>query len=159
MHRFIPVALTIILLSGFAAAQTTDLDRGPGMIAPDSPLYGLETAFDNAAVSIGLKSAGGVAQERAAEARKMAEKGDYNAAEKAIRQMSTVAQQARSEDTEGLEKAESVLQELRADAPEEAQQGLQAALDNVRSVRERAQQLRERAGQLADRSTRGESDE
>lgn len=117
--------------------QTT-IERGPGLIGPQSPFYGLEVAYDNAAVNIGLKKAGAVAEERAAEARKAAENGNYQAAQKAAQNMNSIAQKASSDDVEGIQKAEAVLQSVIDQAPDEAKQGLQTALDNVRQARERA---------------------
>lgn len=141
MKRFMAIALILTLLFGVASANNHgDLDVGPGLIGSDSPLYGLEVAWDNAAVDIGLKKAGGVAQERAAEAKAAADKGNHDAAARAANEMSKVAQKARSDDTERLQKAETVLQEVMANAPAEAQEGLQTALDSVRNARERAQQ-------------------
>lgn len=127
------------LSTATVAAQSQELDRGPGAISPSSPLYGLETAMDNAAVDIGLAKASNIAQERAAEARKAAEKGNYRGAQKAANQMSKVAKRAKSNETQGLEKAESVLQGVMENAPEAAQQGLQTALQNVQRERERVE--------------------
>lgn len=117
--------------------QTT-IERGPGLIGAQSVFYGFEVAYDNAAVNIGLKKAGAVAEERAAEARKAAENGNYQAAQKAAQNMNSIAKKARSGDVEGIQKAEAVLQEVVDQAPEEAKQGLQTALDNVKQARERA---------------------
>lgn len=129
-------AMGVLLASG-AAAQA-QLDVGPGMVGADSPLYGLETAMDNAAVSVGLAKAGGVAQERAAEARDAQEKNNTKAMQKAVDQMNAVAKKAKSSDTQGLEKASAVLNEVMAQAPAEAQEGLQTALDNISAAKERA---------------------
>jgi vacuolar-type H+-ATPase subunit H len=130
------VSISLLGLPLAAAQQSQNLDRGPGMISSNSPIYGLEVTMDNAAVSVGLAKADGVAQERAAEAKKTADKGNYKAAQKAAKNMEKVAKKAKGNQTEGLQKAESVLQGVMADAPEEAQEGLQTALDNVRKARE-----------------------
>lgn len=114
------------------------IERGPGIIGAQSPFYGIEVAIDNAAVNIGLKNAGSVAEERAAEAKKAAENGNYQAAQKAAGNMNKIAEKASSKDVEGIQKAESVLQGVINQAPEEAKQGLQTALDNVKQARERA---------------------
>lgn len=148
MKRLITITAIFLFLVGFTAANAHgSLDVGPGMIGADHPLYGLETAWDNAAISIGLKKAGEVAQERAAEAQAAMERNNSQAAARAAQEMSNVAAVASSDDTEGLQKAEAVLQEVIANAPQEAQEGLQTALQNVQQARERAQQ----AGNASDR--------
>lgn len=139
MHRYAVFAsLALILFAAPAAAQQQDPDVGPGMVGPDSPIYGLEVAWDDAAMSVGLKRAGTVVQERAAEAQQMQERNNTEGMQRAAQEMSNVAERATADDTEGLQKAQSVLQAVMERAPEEAQQGLQTALDNVQQARERA---------------------
>ncbi len=140
MRRTAVLAAGLLVFAAPAAAQQDGQGPGPGLVGAGSPLYGLEVAMDNAAVSIGLARAGGVAQERAAEAQQAAENGDARGVERAARAMDGVAKKARSGDEAGLQRAESVLQEAMADAPQEAQQGLQTALDSVRSAQTRARQ-------------------
>jgi hypothetical protein len=60
MKRLLPALLILVAFSAVGAAgQHSHRDNGPGMIRADSPLYGLEVAMGNAAVSIGLAKAGG----------------------------------------------------------------------------------------------------
>jgi len=120
-----------------AAAQESDIEASSGWLSPESPLYGLEVAWDNAAVDIGMKKPGSVAQERASEAKKMAETNNTEGIEKAAENMNKVAKKASSEDSEDLQKAESVLQGVISEAPEEAQEGLQKALENVQKAKQR----------------------
>lgn len=136
-YKTAAMVVLFTLSTATVAAQASDLDVGPGAIGPGSPLYGLETAMDNAAVNFGLAKASKVAQERAAEARNAAEKGNYERAQNAANQMSKVSEKAQTNESEGLQKAERVLQRVRENAPEAAQQGLQNALDNVQRNMER----------------------
>ncbi|MFB6167177.1 MAG: hypothetical protein ABEJ62_02855, partial [Candidatus Nanohaloarchaea archaeon] len=136
MRKTLVLLSTILVLSGAAAAQT-ELDVGPGMVTPDSPVYGLEVAWDNAAMSIGLKNAGTVVQERAAEARAMQRRNNTGAMREAVRQMSHVAERARGGDAQGLQKAQAVLQQVMQRAPEQARQGLRTALNNMQQAMQR----------------------
>lgn len=147
MLRHVTIVVTaFFLLFGAAAANTHEtLDTGPGMVGADSAMYGLELAWDNAATSIGLKNAGTVAQERAAEAHEAAENGNYDAAQRAAENMASVAEKANADDVQGVEKAEAVLQRVIENAPSEAQQGLQTALTNVQNARNQAQQAADQA--------------
>lgn len=130
MKRFSLAISIVILMTPLAAAQT-QLDKGPGMVQPESMLYGLEKAWDSASVSIGLKKASDVAQERAAEARAMQEKNNTKAMQKAVDDMNKIAKKAKTDETEGLQKAAAVIQEVKSRAPSQAQSGLQNALDNI----------------------------
>lgn len=142
MRKSIVLATLVIALgAGLAAAQdvetqetnqTQDRIANAGMITPDSAFYGLETAWDNAGMAVGLKKPGDVAKERAAEAEKMAEEGNYEAAQRAARNMNRAAERGGQDDVEGIKQAESVLQRVMENAPEEAKQGLQKAMKNVR---------------------------
>ena len=118
------------------ASQNTEGGAGPGFVTPNSAIYGLEVAYDNAAVSIGLKKAEKVAQERAAEAEEMARRGNYKGAQKAANNMAKVAERVKGNQSQGLQRAEQQLQRVMENAPEEAQQGLQTALENTQRARE-----------------------
>lgn len=154
MKRVLVFAAVFFLVTGLGAAQA-QLDEGPGAVTPDSALYGLETAWDNAGIALGLKNAGNVAQERAAEARQMQEEGNHEAAARAAQEFSDVAEKAQEDDLQGLEKARAVLEEVMANAPAEAQEGLQTALDSVSQAQNRVQQ--EQAGEQ--NRTSGQSQE
>lgn len=118
------------------ASQNAEQGPGPGFVTPNSAIYGLEVAYDNAAVSVGLKKAEAVAQERAAEAEEMARRGNYKGAQKAADNMAKIAQKAKGNQTEGLRQAEQTLQRVMDNAPEEAKQGLQNALGKVEIANE-----------------------
>ncbi len=146
MRKPLLITVAVLLAAAPAAAQADDLDVGPGMVTPDSAFYGLEVAWDNARMGIGLASPGTVVQERAAEARAMQQRNNTDGMQRAAREMSRVAERAQSRDSEGLRKAQAVLQAVMAQAPADAQEGLQTALDNM-------QQARERVGQPGGNST------
>ncbi|MDY6766194.1 MAG: hypothetical protein SVW77_02395, partial [Candidatus Nanohaloarchaea archaeon] len=55
------LVLAFLACTGVAAAQT-DLDVGPGMVGPGSPIYGLEVAWDNAKMGLGIAKPGNIAQ-------------------------------------------------------------------------------------------------
>lgn len=131
--RLLTFSVIALLLTGVATANGGhgDLDVGPGTVAPDSSMYGIELAMDNAALWMGFAKPGKIAQERAAEASEMAEKGNYQAAQKAIDNMNKVAKRATTTDTEGLHKAQEVLEAVMQNAPEEAHDGLRTAIDNL----------------------------
>ncbi|MDY6768629.1 MAG: hypothetical protein SVW02_00800, partial [Candidatus Nanohaloarchaea archaeon] len=136
MKRAVILALIGLLIASAGAAQTR-LDVGPGIIGPISPLYGLEVAWDNAAMGIGIAKPGNVAQERAAEARAAIQRNNSEAAQRAAKNMNSVTKRATSGDTQGLQKAASILQDVMANVPAEAQQSLQTAVENVERARER----------------------
>lgn len=136
-YLIVPAALFLLLPLAAANGSHTPLDASPGAVTPNSAFYGLETAWDNAAVTIGLKKAGTVAQERAAEAQAMQERNNTRAMQKAVNQMNQVAKKATSQDTTGLEHAATVIQEIMKHAPEQAQTGLQTALNNINGERQR----------------------
>ncbi len=100
-------------------------------IPPTSPVYGLKIAFSRASVAVGLRSRESVMEQRAREAREMAEKGNQRAAEKAIRNMQRTAGNSEN----ATRQAEQTLQRVMKGAPEQAQQGLQNAFDNLERQR------------------------
>lgn len=155
MRKPLTIFLTALLLTGIAAAQDNSDTVGPGLIGPDHPLYPLEnTVIDPAQQAIGLKSAAEIAQERAAEAQQASRQGNMDAANQALTQFENVRQQiADAADTEGLNKAADILEELREETPKEADQGLNTALDNVLNrTQEQVNDLRETAPQAPSNS-------
>jgi len=137
MRKTILLAALVLTMSvGLVGAQEENQEdriANVGAVTPDSALYGLETAWDNAGMAIRLKSPGKVARERAAEAEAMAEKEDYKSAQKAMDNMKSVARRAREEDSEDIGQAESVLEGVIENAPDEARKGLQTAMENIRN--------------------------
>jgi len=132
MRRYLLyVLLACIALVPATAAPSAGLDHDPGMIGAGSPLYGLEIALDNAAMNIGLKKAGNVAQERAAEAKKAQKEGNTKAAQGAADEIGKAAAQANDDDRHGLEKARNALEDVKTHSPVEAQKGLDRAINNI----------------------------
>lgn len=127
------LTLSIFLILGFSmvAAQDQSVDQiqNTGPFTPDSAFYGLETAWDSVAMTTGISNAEEVANKRAAEAQAMADEGNYEAVERAAQGLGNVAE--RAENPEELERATNTLNEVMEQAPEEAQEGLQTAMDNV----------------------------
>lgn len=132
---------TILLITPLAAAQS--VQASPGSIGPGSPFYGLDKAWDSFGVSIGLKTASDVVEERAAEARQAANRGEWENARRAAESASSMSGRVRGNQTEGLQRAEQTLQGVLDEAPEEARQGLSTALENVRNARERSRRRNE----------------
>lgn len=130
-------ALVLVLSAGTAAA--TQVDVRPGMIGPSNPLHGLDVAFDNAMMAVGLTSPGQVAYERASELGVLQRKNltDTPAFNRTMRAMNRVAQRASNKSIKGLQKAEAVLQRVMQRAPAQAQHGLQTALGNIQKAKNR----------------------
>jgi serine protease AprX len=112
-------------------ASDTARKARAGFFNPNSPFYGLDLAFDRASVAIGLKSREDVMEERASEARAMAERGNEKAAEKAIRNLRETAGNGEN----ATEEAGKAMDRVIEGAPEEAKQGLRNALENVERQR------------------------
>jgi len=136
----LPILLIFILGASLSAAQeneTPDIEAqdvdelDTGWFTPDSALYGLEVAMDNAAMGIGLSNADNVLEKRSNEARAMAEQGNHEAAERAINSSNSAADRASENATE---QAQQTLSEVFENAPEAAQEGLQNAMSNVERV-------------------------
>lgn len=119
------LAVMIISLTGLTAGQAADnIEPEPGLIKADSPLYGLDKAFDSIS-----KNQTEVAFERASE---YAVAETPQAREKAIRQVNnSIAQVASNNTTEGLEKAKTVLQQVKDETPSRADPGLDQAIENL----------------------------
>jgi hypothetical protein len=140
MKRILPV-LVFCLLIGVTvvqAGQASGLDSGPGFITPDSPFYQVEVMVDNVAVSVGVKDAGDVAQERAAEASKMQADGKPGAAQRAATAASGAVKAAgngNNRTAAGIDRAIDTLNDVRNNASADTRDGLTAAIDNLKQVR------------------------
>ena len=88
MQRTATLVFVSILVAAPAAAQTVDVK--PGLIGPDSPVYGLDIAPDNV-----LKPPGERAHERASEALVAAEAGNDAARDRALTALNDTAAQAK----------------------------------------------------------------
>lgn len=174
MKRTLLVVLAVALVfSGIGAASTHgDLDKDAGMVGPASPVYGMDVAVNNAAISLGLANAGGVAQERAAEAKQAADNNNSQAAGRAAKEAGKVAQRGQNQqDAEGIDKAMTSLQDTIAtmesraeDAPNgEARQGMLTASENMKgamnNMEEGKQNSREGEEQSDRTPTEGENNQ
>jgi hypothetical protein len=128
------LAISVVLLSGMAMAQSVEVEPRPGIIGADSPLYGIDVAYDNL-----LKEDGDVAYERASEYAVAQEKNQIRAMERAEEQLNnTVAKVASSNNSEALGKAESVLEQVRESTPNLSSSGLDNAIQKVRNAKNKA---------------------
>ncbi len=170
VNKSLVILLALLVLGlPLATAQSQSNDIGPGMVAADSPFYGLELAWDNAAVTLGLKNAGDVTQERAAEAKDAVERNRTDAALRAVENAQKMANRSKAGDEEGVQRAMTSLQDTMSkmeeriqNAPnEEAREGMQGALENMRGAvnnmeedrktREEARNQRDNANLTRDR--------
>lgn len=163
--RLSAVAVAALLAMALAAGGAVtaqeepedEFTRGPG-IAPDSAFYGLDIAFENARLSIATDAADraelhlGLSEERGAEIRDVAERGKPEFVEDTQRRYSEhVNESLREADEASMDRQRLrerisnatsrhyfVLQRVREEAPEEAHQGLDRALNASLNGRERA---------------------
>lgn len=155
------ILLTITLIAGVVTAQGPDENfmRGPG-IAPDSPFYGLDVAYENAWLNATPGIAGrtrlhlNFSEERGAEIRSMVEQGKPEFAANATRRYRLQLNQSlrlagnASGERERLRLRERisnatarhyfVLQRVLEGAPMQARRGLNTALNASLHGRERA---------------------
>jgi len=133
------LAVLLLLFAGQSAAQTqnSSINPDPGLVKADSPIYGLDVAWDNALQTAGFKSPGDVAVERASEVSVAEKRNHSEAASMALNQFNSVAAEANNEDVEGLRKSEQILQNVSERVPEEARQGIETALMNVEEAKNR----------------------
>ena len=113
-------------------ASDTARKATAGLFNPTSPFYGFDVAFDRASVAVGLRTRESVMEERASEARAMAEKGNEEAAEKAVNKLRNTA----GDSENATKEAEETLNRVLEGAPEEAKQGLRNALENAEKNRQ-----------------------
>jgi len=137
-------------------ASDTARKAKAGFFNPNSPFYGFDVAFDNAAVAVGIKSKQDVMEERAQEAKKMAEKGNNKAAEKAVKNLRNTAGNTENSSKQAQETLDRVIK----DSPEQAQQGLRNALENVEKERKnrRNQQKPEKPENRTDGNSNDQDD-
>lgn len=166
---FTILSALLVLTIPVALAQSQSNDVGPGMVGADSPIYGLEVAWDNAAVTVGLKNAGKVTQERASEAKEAISKNKTDAALKAVENAQKMANKSKAGDEEGVQRAMNSLQDTMTkmqeriqNAPNEnAREGMQTALENMQGAvnnMEMAKENREKARAQRNNSNTGPQD-
>lgn len=147
------------------AAQSNQLDKGPGLIGPGSPIYGLEVAMDNAALGLGLAKAGGLAKERAAEAVQAAERNNSKAAARAGEQLGKVAEKASENESEDIETAMASFQEtmnkmeqrIEGAPNNQARQGMQTALENMKNAYRNMQEAQQKRHNFRNETGRPET--
>lgn len=134
------LAAALMMFIGVSAAQSTenlDVEPEPGLVKADGLLYPLDVGLDNVLMSVGVKSPGDVAFKRASEAAVAERRNNSEAFDTALAHFNGVAVEADNDDLDELEQAESVLSNVSSRVPDEASQGLDTALENVRDAKER----------------------
>lgn len=132
MNKKAVLMIAVISLAGFVTAQTvSDVEPNPGVIKAGSPFYSLDIAYDNA-----FKSDGEQVYERASEYSYAQERNRTEAMDRANKSLgNAISRVASSNETEGLEKAEAVLQQVKNRTPDQANAGIERALGNVQKAR------------------------
>lgn len=138
MKRSVLLA-SLILFVGVSAAQPSNstIDADPGLVKAGGLVYGFDIAWDNAMQTVGFKSPGEVAYERASEVAVARERNNTRASGKALDRFSEAVSGADNQDKRQLERAEAVLRNVSDRVPEEASQGIQTALENVERAKNR----------------------
>lgn len=124
-------------LAGDHVETVNGVEVTPGLTTPDSVFYGVELAFDRAAMAVGLRSSSDIAKKRAAEAHQMAKENNTAAVNRAVKEMNAVIEQTPAEEADALATAATVLEEVKAEAPEAAQPGLAEAQQNIQKARQK----------------------
>jgi len=138
----------LVLATGGVAQNSEPVDLQPGLIKADSPLYGVDKAYDQAATSVGLRDPGDVVHERASEAAVAQQRNNSEARDQALEDMNKVAEAAAG-NTTGLRKAEQVLEAVKEQTQDQANQGIQQALGNVQAAQKRNASIVGKGGQGA----------
>lgn len=137
MKRYL-LFISLILLTAVSTAQTSEtVDPEPGVVKPGGLLYGFDVAFDNGLQSLGLKSPGEVAFERASEVSVASERNNSRGVEAALNGFSQAVELSNHDELEILGKSETVLLNVSERVPEEASQGIGNALERVESAKNR----------------------
>lgn len=108
------ILASILLLTGTVSAQTTDINPetvNPSVIGPDSFFYPLQLGVDAL-----LNSPAKNAVKRAKDARISAEKGDFDAADRALEQLSRTTNNVEGSDQDKiyLDHAQKTINEIEA---------------------------------------------
>jgi len=132
MKNSLYLTATLLLVSLTTAAPQTNPQGDPGFIGASHPLHQVEVVTDNLAVSFGLSNASNVAKERLAEANQAAMQGKEKAQERVMNQYNKVAEKARNLQGDG--EVQSLLEEIRNQTPDDADQGLQNAIGQAENL-------------------------
>lgn len=130
----------MILISASASGATTEVNPEPGLMTAGSPLYGLDVAFDRVSVATPFRDQGDVASERASEMVVAQRRNNTQAFDRAADQLNRTVEAADRRHSDGLTKAAVVLESVNASVPEEAQEGIATALEQVSRAQNRSAQ-------------------
>lgn len=129
------VLLSMISISAAQGVQIQDeestLNVSQGLFGPDSFLYPAQLAVDEVTLNEDEYMA-----RRAIEARNSLARNKSEASERALRELNREIEDSSSNQSKGLEMASNILEED-LDVPEEAQQGINTALENIEKAAER----------------------
>lgn len=127
--------VSLILSVGLVSAQSMDdVEPRPGLITADSVFYPVDKALDGV-----MSSEDEVAFERASEYAVAVERNQSRAMERANRSLGeVVSRTASSNETEGFEKAQSVLEQVRERNGEMSNEGLDNAIRGLEEKSRRA---------------------
>ena len=125
---------TLFLVSLTTAAPQNNSQGDPGLLSASHPLHQAEVVTDNLAVSFGFSNASTVATERLAEANQAAMRGKVKAQERAMNQYNKIAEKARNLQGDG--EVQSLLKQIQNSTPEDADQGLQNAVNQAVNLTE-----------------------
>ncbi len=123
--------MLVIAATSMAAAANTDLDINPSPIGPDSQFYGVQIGVQNAFVDWGIIDPGGVVHQRASDAYLAAQRNDTAAVNRSIAAMNQVAAVASGTEETRLQSAQAVLEAVQGQVPDEAQPGIETAINTV----------------------------
>lgn len=136
------LVLSLLLLTGFTAAtnqtQTETVESDPGLIKPDSPLYNAKLAVDNTLLTLGISDPADLAHQRASEAATAYERGNNEAADKALDNLNHILESTNETHSNRLNQTSQLLVEVNRTAPGEATHGLETALTSIEQAENRA---------------------
>lgn len=134
MNKFIVTAAVALFMVSPALGQTEEVECPTDFIGPGAgPLWEVDKAVDNA-----VSNPGDVARERAAEACNAVKNNNENNAQKAVEAHNRAAARASERDTEGLQKAERILEGVRSKVPgQAADAGIGKALSEIGRAKNR----------------------
>lgn len=129
----------MLMVLGSAAAAASQVKLDPGLVKADSPIYGLDVAFDNALAMTPLASPGTIAFERASEVVVARNRNNSDAAAEALTQLNRTVRDADSRHEKGLEKAASVLRAnlMNGSVPVEETSGVEEAVSRIAEAKNR----------------------
>lgn len=141
MRTLVVITGLLLAFAAFGAADSnttgtadTVLDADPGLIGPDSMLYGVKTFFDSVAVTMGLKDGGMVAQQRAAETGAAQAQDDPEAVARAADAFTATVERTGSAEADGIRQATTHLAEQLEDTPDTARSDIDTAVEQAQDA-------------------------